>query len=322
MTHNDSRRTFIQGAAVAAGALLVRGVAGSGAEAATPPIDHIVHGVCDLHVHADPDVRPRSTDELSLARKAHQMGYRALMFKSHDWSTHDRAYLVRAALPEFESFGGLVMNRTHGDSVNVTAARMTIKTTGAYCRCIWMPTYQSAWDASHHGGKGIPVTDGHRKPLPEVVEVMELCGKENIIFATGHSSPEEAVVLVKKAKEMGLPKCVVTHASSDIWKLSMDQARECIDNGAMLEHSYVAALWGPGTPMPNYTPTSIEDIAAMIKLSPESSFISSDLGQAMMPSPIDGMRSFITALFKLGLTQAQIDMLARVNPARLMGLDV
>ena len=67
---------------------------------------------------------------------------------------------------------GSFMNKTHGDSVNVTAAEMAVKTTGRYCRCIWMPTYQSAWDASHHGTKGVPVLDGGGKVLPDVVKVM------------------------------------------------------------------------------------------------------------------------------------------------------
>ena len=60
----------------------------------------------------------------------------------------------------------------------------------------------------------------------------------------------------------------------------------------------------------------------MIKIAPERTFITSDLGQAMMPSPIDGMRSFITGLLGLGFSQAEIDIIARRNPALLMGLDV
>lgn len=320
---DDSRSDFLKMMTVATGSALAAPFIHPGsAEAATPPIDAILNGISDLHVHADPDVRPRSIDELTLVRKARQMGLRSIMYKSHDWSTHTRAYLLRAAVPEFEAFGGLALNKTHGDRINVEAVKMAFKTTGKYCRCIWMPTYQSAWDAGHHGAKGIPVTDGSGKLLPEVVEVMELCGKENCIFATGHSSPAESVLMSKKAKELGLKKFVVTHATSHIWKLTKDQAKECLANGALLEHCYVAAIWGPGTPMPAYTVTPIEEIAEYIKLSPERSFISSDLGQEMMPSPIDGMRSFITALLKLGVTQAQIDVMARTNPAKLMGLDV
>lgn len=323
-TGDLTRRNFIKRAgAVVAGAAVLGTFSTGDAAAATPPIDALLDGVSDLHVHADPDVRPRSIDELSLSRKAAQMGYRALLFKSHDWSTHDRAYLLRAALPEFESFGGLVLNKTHGDCVNALAAAMTLKTTGNFCRCIWMPTYQSAWDAKMHGKgavKGIPVVEGG-KVLPEVVKVMETCGEGNIIFATGHSAPEEAVLLVRQAKEVGLKKIVVTHASSDIWTLTPAQAQKCIDLGAYLEHSYVALLWGPGSPMPSYKKTSAEDMLALIRLAPERSFISSDLGQEMMPSPIDGMRAFIKLLLQSGFSEKEVDAMARKNPALLMGLD-
>ena len=322
---NWTRRGFIKAAGIAGGATLLAGQLSVGeAEAATPPIDPTLDGVCDLHVHADPDVRPRSIDEMTLARKARQMGYRALMFKSHDWSTHDRAYLIRNEVPQIECFGGLALNKTHGDSVNVTAAEMTVKTTGNFCRCIWMPTYQSAWDASQHGGsaKGIPVTDGNKTVLPEVVKVMEICGKADMIFATGHSAPTESVLLAQKAKEVGLKKFVVTHANSNIWKLTHDQVKQCVDLGAYIEYSYVAVLWGPGTGLPNYTRQSSEDFTAFVKIAPERSFVTTDLGQAMMPSPIDGMRACILDMLKAGISKKDVDIVVRTNPARLMGLDV
>ena len=43
----------------------------------------------------------------------------------------------------------------------------------------------------------------------------------------------------------------------------------------------------------------------MIKIAPERTFITSDLGQAMMPSPIDGMRRFITGMGRDRFTPAE-----------------
>lgn len=45
---------------------------------------------------------------------------------------------------------------------------------------------------------------------------MEICAEANIIFATGHSSPEESLIPAKKAQEIGVKKFVVTHANSSI----------------------------------------------------------------------------------------------------------
>jgi hypothetical protein len=41
---------------------------------------------------------------------------------------------------------------------------------------------------------------------------------------------------------------------------------------------------------------------------------------AVTPIHTTGMKTFITKLLEKGLTQAQIDMVARTNPAKLLGL--
>lgn len=134
---------------------------------------------------------------------AMRAGYRAVMFKSNDFSCHDRAYLIRQAQPEAECFGSFCMNRVHGDRVNPFAAQKAVKTSGGLCRCIWMPTLDAAYHYQCEGrkDKGIPVLDDNGQVLPEVVRVMEICAETGIIFATGphrlyrmlpvHSLPEE-----------------------------------------------------------------------------------------------------------------------------------
>ena len=316
--HTPGRRDFLK---TVGGVLVAGGLLSEEAMAATPPMDDVLNGVIEMHVHADPDVRPRSIDQITLARKAQQMGFRAYMFKCHDWCTADNAYLIRSAVPNFEVFGGLAMNRTHGNSVNPEAAEMAFKISGRFCRCIWMPTYQSAYDASKAGHAGIPVLDSNGRVLPEVVKVMEICGKADAIFATGHSSPEECVILAGKAKEVGIPKFVVTHATQNIWKISLDQAKQVLDAGGYLEHSVLAALDRLDAPSQKQPKTTIEEMAEYIRLGPEKTFISTDLGQAMMPSPIDGMRAFINGLKKAGLSGEQIALVTQKVPAKLLGLD-
>lgn len=325
-------RGSIKGAGLVVGAALSAGSlpfsAAPEAEAAAPPVGELLAGVLDLHVHADPDVRPRCIDELNMSRQAQQMGYRGIMFKCHDFITHDRACLLRSMVPGLEIFGGLTLNRTHGDSINVYAAEMALKVNGGYCRSIWMPTYQSRYDFEHDKkiGKGIPVVDEAGKVLPEVVKVMELCGKANIIFATGHSSPAESVILAKKAKEVGIPKCVITHCTQAPWFISLDQAEECLAAGAYLEHSVLPFFRRDDAPAyssdaRNSPQTTMKQFVEYIKLDPSHSFIDTDLGQQMNPHPVDGMRFFIKSLLANGLTRAEIDTVARKVPAMLVNLD-
>lgn len=284
--------------------------------------DELLRGVCDIHLHCRPDSRERSVDEYGLVRDAMAAGYRAVMFKSNDFSCHDRAYIIRQALPDAECFGSFCMNRVHGDRVNPFAARKAVETSGGLCRCIWMPTLDAAYQYSNEGSKdeGIPVLDSEGRVLAEVIKVMEICAEANIIFATGHSSPEESITLVSKAKEIGVKRIVVTHANSYIWTLSPDQIRRCMDFGAFIEYCYLPCLWGENTKMPQYRRQSIDEFLSFVRIDPARSFISTDLGQAVMPHPIDGMRDCILKLQASGLSQNSIDMLVRTNPAWLIGL--
>ena len=43
-------------------------------------------------------------------------------------------------------------------------------------------------------------------------------------------------------------------------------------------------------------------------------------GQAMMPHPVEGMRDCILKLRSVGISQSDIDLLVRSNPAWLIGL--
>ena len=113
--------------------------------------DDLLEGVCDIHLHCHPVSRERSVDEYGFMKDAMAAGYRAVMFKSNDFSCHDRAYIIRQALPGAECFGSFCMNRVHGDRVNAFAAQKAVETSGGLCRCIWMPTLDAAYQYRHEG---------------------------------------------------------------------------------------------------------------------------------------------------------------------------
>lgn len=67
---------------------------------------------------------------------------------------------------------------------------------------------------------------------------------------------------------------------------------------------------------------SMEDFARAIKeVGAQHCTISTDLGQYLNPTPADGMKEFILELQKRGITNEQINWMARKNPARLLGLE-
>lgn len=324
------RRKFFKTAGMAGGAaflssLIPDGVV-YGTENTRHPIipDSLLDGVCDLHIHAAPDIKERTVNELDLCKKAKSVGYKAIMFKSNVWSCHDRAYLVRQSLPDFACFGSLVMNLAFGESVNVYAAKQALNTTDNLCRCIWMPTQNASYPPtveSNHPGRTIPVVDASGKVLPEVVCVMELCAEADIIFATGHSSPNESLALARKAKEIGVGKFVITHANSRIWKLTHDQIQQAVDLGAWIEYCYLPRLWGKGTGLPNMERQTTVEFLSYVRLMPERSFISTDLGSAGLPDPITGMRMCIEEMVSYGIPKHTIDLQVRRNPAWLIKMN-
>lgn len=329
-----NRRNFIKSSVVTGSVLLTQSVVsgharnlwtGSKSQHAegVSPNNSLLHGVCDIHLHCLPDSRERSVNEFGFMKDAMAAGYRAVMFKSNDFSCHDRAYIIRQALPGAECYGSFCMNRVFGDKVNVYAAQQAVETTGGLCRCIWMPTLDATYQYKHERRKekGIAVLNDAGQVLPEVIKVMEICAKADIIFATGHSSPEESIILVRKAHEIGVKRIVVTHANSHIWTMSPDQIKQCMDLGAYIEYCYLPCLWGEGTQMPDYKRQSIKEFVDFVNIDPARSFISTDLGQVVMPHPVEGMRDCIIKLQAEGISQNNIDLLVRRNPAWLIGLD-
>ena len=136
-------------------------------------------GAADLHVHSSPDVDPRRFDDLELAQEAARAGMAALLIKSHQSSTVERAILVSKIVPEIQVFGGLVLNDTVG-GLNPAAVRLALRM-GA--KEIWMPT-RSARNhrrACGEGNEGIEILDGDGRLIPVVDSILDLiAGSENL----------------------------------------------------------------------------------------------------------------------------------------------
>lgn len=47
--------------------------------------------------------------------------------------------------------------------------------------------------------------------------------KGRIVFATGHCSPQESIILARKASAVGVKRFAVTYANSHFWMMTPDQ---------------------------------------------------------------------------------------------------
>jgi hypothetical protein len=274
-----------------------------------------LRGVVDLHVHADPDSVPRSIDAVDLARLAKSRGMRALVLKSHWEPTASLAFLVRKAVPGIEIFGGIDLNRSVG-GINPTAVERMASIQGGWGRVVWMPTFDAENQVrySKENRPFVSVSKGGEL-LPEVNDVIAIVAKRRLTLETGHSSPAECLALIREARRQGVERIVVTHAMLAPVGMSIPEMQAAAKEGAYLEFVY-NALIGPNKAF------EIGDYVKAIRaVGARSSILSSDLGQAGNPLHPDGLAAFFQALRNAGISQADIDLMAKTNPARALGLE-
>jgi len=275
-------------------------------------------GVIDIHVHSDPDSIPRSIDAIDLAKLAKQRGMRGLVLKNHYESTAALAYVVRKEVPGIEIFGGIDLNRSVG-GINPAAIERMVLMKGGWGKVVWMPTFdnENQVKASKENRPFVAISKNGQL-LPEVMEVIRLVAKHQLTLETGHSSAGDGLLIVHAAREAGVQHVVVTHAMADPIRMTIPQMQQAAREGAYIEFVYGATL-----PPNNGTPAvvSMSDYAkAMRAVGPQFCILSSDLGQPGRPLHPDGLALFFQALRKEGISQADIDLMSKTNPARALRL--
>jgi uncharacterized protein DUF6282 len=301
------RRTI--GASLLASAVVAIGLAqGTSTPAGT------LAGTIDVHVHSYPDDRPRSIHAIDVAKLAKSRGMRAIVLKNHYESTAGTAYLVRQVVPDLEVFGGIALNLTVG-GINPAAVDHMARVTGGWGRIVWMPTFdaENQVRSSKETRPFVSVSKGGAL-LPEVKTVISLIAKHGLVLATGHSAPAEGLMLLREGRQQGVRQMIVTHAIQAPVLMDVAQMKEAASLGAFIE--FVG-----GSPEGQGAPARIDGIAAAIRqVGPASSILSSDLGQQGNPLPPDGFGAFIEALRARGFSDRDLDVMAKQNPARLLGL--
>jgi hypothetical protein len=297
------------GASVLASAVVAIGLAQG-----TPTPAGTLAGTIDVHVHSYPDDRPRSIHAIDVAKLAKSRGMRAIVLKNHYESTAGTAYLVRQVVPDLEVFGGIALNLTVG-GINPAAVDHMARVTGGWGRMVWMPTFDAENQVrfSKETRPFVSVSKGGAL-LPEVKTVIGLIAKHGLVLATGHSAPGEGLMLLREGRQQGVRQMIVTHAIQAPVLMDVAQMKEAASLGAFIE--FVG-----GSPEGQGAAARMDGIAAAIRqVGVASSILSSDLGQQGNPLPPDGFGAFIEALRARGFSDRDLDVMAKQNPARLLGL--
>lgn len=270
-----------------------------------------LEGAVDLHVHSAPDVDARRFNDIELAREAARARMRAILIKSHQNSTVERAWLVSRCVPEVQVFGGLVLNETIG-GLNPAAVRLAVSM-GA--KQVWMPT-RSARNHRRYENLpgGITSLDESGKLLPVAEEILQILAGSGCILGTGHLSPEETFALIDRACVLGGLKVLVTHPEWPPTFHSVVQQKALLARGNVtFERCFVSTTRRCG-----FVPfETIEQ--AIMETGVEHTVLSTDLGQPDTPAPVDGLRQFAARLRSTGFSVDDIRQMMQSNPARLLG---
>ena len=285
-------------------------------------IDDILRGSIDMHVHHGPDaLLQRRLDALETAKQAREFGMRGIILKSHDYPTAALAHLVNQLVPEVSTFGGLCLDYESG-GLNTFTVETSAKL-GA--QVVWMPTFSAANSRSKAAdalgiklsGEGITILQGG-KLVPEVTDILHIIKDYDIVLASGHLSPRETFALVEEAKRIEISKVIITHPlERGVVEefLGLEAQQQLANEGAFIEHCFLTLMPTGGKLDPGQMVAAIRAVGA------EHCIMSTDFGQIYHPPTPEGMRMFIGTMLRYGLTQAEVELMVKVNPARLLGLD-
>jgi len=273
-------------------------------------------GAIDIHVHQDPDSAPRAIDADDVARQAKAAGMRAVVLKNHWEDTASLAYMVRKMVPGIEVFGGITQDLAVG-GINIEAVKHMADMKGGYGRIVWLPTFDAQNQVKDKGPE-VKVSE-NGKLLPSVLALLDyIASSKQLALETGHVSAQEALLVIKEARARGIAHVVVTHGMTGPTNLSVPQAQEAARMGAYIEMVYGATL-------EKGSKTTLQDYANWIRaVGPAHVIMSTDLGGARpypRPMPTAGMLEYMKGLHKLGIPVADINLMAKTNPARVLGLD-
>ena len=320
----------------------------------------ILAGSIDVHVHAGPHLRssPRRLDPIQAAQEARDAGMRAIVYMDVFEMSNGTSWLVNRAIPDFQTYGGLIMNTIYG-GMNPRAVKTALEY-GDGAKFISFGAHSTYFKASTEGrfinNKAALFTDIYpdfaskelsktiKIPLEspvsdELDEILTLIHNyPDVYLLTGHVSGAEAIRLVDLANHYGINNILVSGLAVE--ELTLEQQSDLVAKGAFLERSIAQYIGTEGIPKthyyteraymdeliydPAYRTTKhggLQGLKTQIEtVGAEHIILSSDYGVRSLATPVEGMRQAVACLLDLGISTHDIRKMICVNPARLLGL--
>ena len=124
-------------------------------------------------------------------------------------------------------------------------------------------------------------------------------------------------MVVKEAAKVGVKKIIVTHPLATFVNYTVEDMKEVLDNGALfLEH-----VFNDVTRQVAYPITQKQIAEAIRAIGAKHIVMSTDSGQWLNPIPAQSMGIYIKDMLDLGISEDDIHLMVKVNPAKMLGLE-
>jgi hypothetical protein len=279
-------------------------------------------GVIDMHVHSNPDVRLRAYDDIELMEAAISVGARAIVIKTHEGNTTDRAFLcnrhneiVHGKSNDFQMFGGVTLNRQIG-GINPYAVESALKL-GA--KTIWLPSQSARNHIEKQKGdlnKAVDVIKDGRI-VPELKDIFKMIADYDVVLGTAHVSPYECFKIVEEARKSGIKKIVVTHPEWWIVDMSIeDQLKIVKDYDVILERCFAQNMGGG-----KYKSNLEENVEVIKTCGYKNVMVSTDGGQVENANWEIAYQNYMSYLLENGIPENHVYYMTRTIQKNLLNIE-
>jgi hypothetical protein len=286
------------------------------------PLGRLLEGAYDMHLHFEPEPwMGRRFDALETALHARDMGLGGFVLKNRTYCTQPLALLVRRLVPDVDVYGSLTLDgEVGGLNYRAVLAAAELGT-----KVLWMPVFYSANSMPvverafklDLGGKSYSIVDESGNLVPEVLDILQVVKDYDMVLCTGHISPLEVKVLADRCIGMGISKVVVTHPMSEFVFVDMLTPEELVTlarAGMTIEHCAQAISPTSERRDPDIFVDAIRAQGA------ENCILTTDFGGTPHPTIAEGLRMFMSALRRRGITDQELETMVKTNPKRLLGV--
>lgn len=307
-----------------------------------PPLVNGVRGVIDVHCHA----HDGQQDALDLAKHASVNGMAGLLYKSIVGRARPaesvrkllqqlHAWADEAQVEPIKAWAGY--NVGSGDHLASPQSIREQIEDGVIA--IWMPTARSARTISKIGGpptwwdktanprdhtgplpwdeavrRGHYLLDEHGKLKPEIREIFHIVADTGVTVSFAHATYDEIWAMAEEVGRLGIKRALVDHPFSPFVDLDIDQMRQLVAQGIYLNFTYDEL-----SPLLGIDPAKM--YAAIRAVGVEYVTLSSDCGEPLFPTSVEGMRQIRGFMRAFGLSNEEVDQVSIVNPGKLVGLN-